>query len=74
MRWPWTKQPATECGEPPQPRHDDDERGLNEAHAALDRALSQWPEVTEVASAIRGIRRRNHLADKINDAWGGHPR
>lgn len=51
-----------------------DEQGLNEAHEALDRALSQWPEVKRIADDIRGIRQRNHLADKVRDAMGGHPR
>jgi len=65
---------------PPKPataparRDEADERGLDEAHAALEQALSHWPEVTRIAEDIRGIRRRNHLADKVRDAMGGHPR
>jgi len=60
---------------PPTPARDEtDERGLDEAHAALDAALSQWPEVTAIADEIRGIRRRNHLAEKAYDAMGGHSR
>lgn len=55
-------------------RSDEDEQGLADAQKALDGALSYWPEVVAVSSTIRGIRRRNHLAEQINDAWGGHPR
>ena len=55
-------------------RDEVDEQGLNEAHEALDRALSQWPEVTRIAAEMRGIRQRNHLADKVRDAMGGHRR
>ena len=73
MRWPW-QQCVDEPAVISPPRHEDDEKGLAEAHEALDRALSHWPEVTAVSTAIRGIRRRNHLAEKINDAWGGHAR
>jgi len=61
---------------PPEPveRDEADEKGLDEAHEALEHALSQWPEVTQIAEDIRGIRRRNHLADKVEDALGGHRR
>jgi len=51
-----------------------DEKGLDEARAALDYAMSMWPDVHEVAAEIRGIRRRNQLADKVMDALGGHRR
>ena len=69
----WRRKKATMP--PPTPVRDEaDEQGLNEAHEALDRALSQWPEVQAVAEQIRGIRRRNHLAEKAYDAMGGHAR
>lgn len=55
-------------------RDEADKQGLDEAHEALDRALSHWPEVQAVAEQIRGIRRRNHLAEKAYDAMGGHSR
>jgi hypothetical protein len=70
----WRKR---EQAPPPTPavcRDEADEQGLNEAHAALDEALSQWPEVSQIAEQIRGIRRRNHLAEKALDAMGGHRR
>ena len=73
MRWPWSK----DGGDPDvtEPcRNDDDEKGLAEAHAALDSALSIWPEVTLMTNTMRGIRQRNHLAEKVRDAMGGHPR
>ena len=74
MRWPWTRATEPEPTAHAMTRPDEDERGLDEAHAALDAALSHWPEVTAVADQIRGIRRRNHLADKAYDAMGGHSR
>jgi hypothetical protein len=40
-----------------------DDTGLDEAHKALDEALSMWPDVREVTEHMRGIRRRNHLAE-----------
>lgn len=73
MRWPW-RRPDEGHAVIEIPCTDEDEKGLADAHEALDRALSHWPEVTEVSETIRGIRRRNHLADKISEAWGGHPR
>jgi hypothetical protein len=60
--------------EPDVTRCEDDEKGIAEAHAALDQALSVWPEVTLMTTAMRGIRQRNHLAEKVRDAMGGHPR
>lgn len=73
MRWPWSKCNPQE--EPPvQPRFEADEQGLNEAHEALDVALSRWPEVTLMTTAMRGIRQRNHLAEKAYEAMRGHPR
>ena len=73
MRWPWEKCPE-EAPVTVTVRNEDDERGLAEAHEALDRALSHWPEVTLVSTAIRGIRQRNHLAEKVSDAMRGHAR
>jgi len=73
MRWPWSK----DGGDPEviaPCRNEADEKGLNEAHEALDQALSIWPEVTLMTTAMRGIRQRNHLAEKVRDAMGGHPR
>lgn len=55
-------------------RDEADEQGLHDAQEALDRALSQWPSVTRTVADIRGIRMRNHLADQVSDAIGGHPR
>jgi len=73
VRWPWST-----CDDTPQvaepARSEDDEKGLNEAHEALDNALSIWPEVNLMTTAMRGIRQRNHLAEKVRDAMGGHPR
>lgn len=71
--WRRKKHPDPPC--PPTPERDPaDEQGINEAHAALEQALSQWPDVTSVANEIRGVRLRNHLADKMQDALGSHPR
>jgi endonuclease IV len=74
VRWPWQRRDEGHAVVHPPCTHEDDEKGLAEAHEALNRALSNWPEVTEVSETIRGIRRRNHLAEKISEAWGAHPR
>lgn len=70
----WWRRTAHVAPPGPVTRDEADEQGLNDAREALDRALSQWPEVTRIAEDIRGIRRRNHLADKVEDAFGGHRR
>ena len=70
----WKRRHQAKTEPDPVERDEIDEQGLNEAHAALEDALSYWPEVTRIANDIRGIRRRNHLADKVRDAMGGHPR
>lgn len=62
MRWPWQRKP-----DPPH-----DEQGFDEAHAALEDAMSAWPEVREVAQQIRDIRRRNHLAEITERALRGN--
>ena len=62
MKWPWTKR------EPPT-RPDDN--GIDEAHQALEASLDLWPEVHEVTAQIRGIRRRNHLAEITERALRG---
>lgn len=72
MRWRKGRANLPPPAERPRDRHD--EKGLREAHQALDAALSMWPDVKKVAEDIRGIRRRNHLAQKVLDAMGGHPR
>jgi hypothetical protein len=73
VRWPWVRdrEPTTATSASLEVR---DEAGVNEAQRALDTALSRWPDVTRVAEDMRGIRRRNHLADKVHDALGGHAR
>lgn len=58
----------------PVPRDKADEQGLNEAHEALEQALSKWPEVARITEDMRGIRKRNHFADTFDDALGGHAR
>jgi len=45
--------------------------GIDEAHEALEAAMSRWPEVNEVTEQIRGIRRRNHLAEITERALRG---
>lgn len=55
MRWPWDR------AEPP--ASEPDEHGTVAAIEALDEAMNRWPEVREVTEQIRGIRRRNHLAE-----------
>ena len=63
MRWPWRRRDH----ESPEP----DEQGLDEAHEALENALNMWPEVNRVAEHMRGIRRRNHLAEITERALRG---
>lgn len=71
----WWRKGRADVPKPAKPVRDrDDEKGLHEAHQALDKALSMWPDVRQVAEDIRGIRRRNHLAQKMLDAMGGHRR
>lgn len=65
MRWPWSRRP----GEPPQ---EVDVTGIDEATEKLDEALALWPEVRTIAEQIRGIRRRNHLAEITELALRGH--
>lgn len=72
--WRRKKREQTPPPTPPAERDEADEQGLTEAHEALDQALSHWPEVTQIAEEIRGIRQRNHLAEKALDAMGGHRR
>lgn len=42
--------------------------GVDEAAAALDAALSQWPDVRKTSEQLRTIRRENHLAEKAYEA------
>lgn len=58
MRWPWTQ-------------HASDQRGSDEAHAALEHAISQWPEVHATSRHIRRLRAENHFAEKIHRALEG---
>ena len=61
-------------------RHRDDEsathdnEGIEQARAALDEAMNLWPEVNSVVQEIRGIRRRNHLAELTDRALTKSPR
>ena len=50
------------------------ERGSDDAHAALEHALSQWPDVHETTEDLRKLRRHNHFADTMGDALKGHRR
>lgn len=56
----------------PEPAHDPQADAA--AHAALDAALSQWPEVRATTSDLRRLRQRNHFAETMNDALKGHRR
>lgn len=51
-----------------------DTQGSDAAHAALDDALSMWPEVHATTDDLRRLRQRNHFADTMNDALKGHRR
>lgn len=70
----WRKGRDNPPPETPTGRDEADQQGLNEAHEALDRALSQWPEVNRVTEDMRGIRQRNHLAELADRAMGAHRR
>jgi hypothetical protein len=52
----------------------DDEQGLIEAQEAFEQVLSQWADVAQVTEDLRGIRRRNHLAELAHDAMGARRR
>ena len=64
MRWPWSRHDDG-------PRHEVDPAGIDEAAETLDGALALWPEVRSVTEQIRGIRRRNHLAEITERALRG---
>lgn len=63
MRWQRRHEPA--------PATLPDGAGMDEAHEALEQALAKWPEVNAVTEQIRGIRRRNHLAEITERALRG---
>jgi hypothetical protein len=55
------------------PKSQADRDGHTEAHDALEAALTAWPEVQAVTEELRGIRRRNHLAEMTEAALRGTP-
>ena len=61
----WRRRPE------PDPQMQPHDPGIDEAHEALEAAMSRWPEVNEVTEQIRGIRRRNHLAEITERALRG---
>lgn len=50
------------------------DNGLDEAHAALDAAMSRWPEVIETRENMKRIRQENHLAEKVDEFLRTHRR
>lgn len=67
MKWRRRREPdSTPVAEP-----DRSESGIEEAQQALEHALSRWPEVNATTELIRGIRRRNHLAEITERALRG---
>lgn len=70
LRWrskgPWHSPRANPPSSPA------DRNGHDEAHRALEDALAMWPEVEAVTEELRGIRRRNHLAEMTEAALRGN--
>lgn len=60
----WRRKPA-----PPPP-----DPGIDEAAAALEAALAQWPDVRETSERLRTIRRENHLAESAYQVMREHRR
>lgn len=55
----------------PAPEPEPYDAGLDDAHAALDKALNSWPEVRKVTRQLRRERANNHLSERIHNALIG---